>query len=228
MAIAPSVGLYKKDYFGDFDWYKFQLMQNYLPKEKVKFLDVGSGSGFFLRILKKHGYDYDYTGLDFSEEQIELAKKEGTTVLKADLNDTLPLDDNSFDIILASEIIEHIYDTDKFLEELHRLLKPGGKLILTTPNIASLGERIRLLRGIRPAAIDVSVRNTPAHIHGFTLADLKDLFKSAGLKLEYATGWDFYLPFGSTKDSPVMGKVCLTFAKTLPTFSAGFFCVCEK
>lgn len=61
-----------------------------------------------------------------------------------------PMPDNSYDVIIAGEIIEHIVDTDSFAEELHRILKVGGHLILSTPNLASWYNRIRLFRGLPP------------------------------------------------------------------------------
>ena len=47
----------------------------------------------------------------------------------------LKFDDNSIDFVVTFQVIEHIKDDEKFVQEIHRVLKPGGKLILTTPNI---------------------------------------------------------------------------------------------
>jgi 2-polyprenyl-3-methyl-5-hydroxy-6-metoxy-1,4-benzoquinol methylase len=60
------------------------------------------------------------------------------------------MSDSTYDLIIAGEIIEHLIDTDHFAVELHRVLKPGGFLILSTPNLASWYSRLRLLRGRVP------------------------------------------------------------------------------
>jgi 2-polyprenyl-3-methyl-5-hydroxy-6-metoxy-1,4-benzoquinol methylase len=63
-----------------------------------------------------------------------------------------PMPDKTYDLLIAGEIIEHLVDTDHFAAEAHRILKPGGHLILSTPNLASWYNRIRLLRGLVPAS----------------------------------------------------------------------------
>lgn len=230
MSLMPNVSYFSKVPPKSFDWYKFSLIKKYLPKKpnnQIRFLDLGCGEGHFCQLLKQKGYYSDYLGLEFSQEQVKKARRRGFAVRHANLNKKIPLPDASFDIILASEILEHIYDTEFFLEEIHRILKPEGILFLTTPNIASLGSRIKLLFGIRPAAIDVRVRNTSGHIHGFTISDLKALFSDTGFTVKCVTGTDFYFPF-LAKDTHVLGAVCLFLARLFPSLSAGFFFVCKK
>jgi SAM-dependent methyltransferase len=228
MVLKPNVTYFSHSSSAVFDRDKFLLMKRYLPKSPshtIYFLDLGCGEGHLYSLLKQQCYDYKYLGLEFSQEQVKKARRDGIPVRRANLNEKFPLPNSSFDIILASEILEHIYDPEFFLEEIHRVLKPDGILFLTTPNIASLGSRLKLLFGIRPAAIDVRVRNTSAHIHGFTISDLKALFSDTDFTVRYVTGTDFYLPF-LAKDTPVLGSVCLLLARLFPTLSAGFFFVC--
>lgn len=227
MSLTPNVSYFSQIPSSSFDKHKFFLMKKYLPKKNLQFLDLGCGAGHFYHLLKQNGYEYRYLGFEFSQEQVKKARKNALMVRRTNLNEKFPLPDASVDIILASEIIEHIYDTEFFLKESHRVLKNDGILFLTTPNIASLGSRLKLLFGIRPAAIDVRVRNTSAHIHGFTLSDLHSLFSDAGLRVRAYTGTDFYLPFLS-KNTPFFGTGCLLLARLFPTLSAGFFFVCKK
>ncbi len=230
MVLKPNVTYFSHTSSAVFDRDKFLLIKKYLPKIspiRIRFLDLGSGDGHFYQLLKQKGYDYAYLGFEFSQELIKKAHKNGVPVRHANLNEKFPLSDSSYDLILASEIIEHVYDPEFFLEEIHRVLKNDGILFLTTPNIASLGSRLKLLLGIRPAAIDARVRNTSGHIHGFTLSDLKTLFSDMGFIVKYVTGTDFYLPF-LAKRTPIFGGICLLLARFSPTFSAGFFFVCKK
>ncbi len=230
MVLKPNVSYFSHIPSLAFDRHKFSLIKKYLPKKShhtIRFLDLGCGEGHFYQGLKQRGYDYKYLGLEFSQEQVKKARRDGIPVRHANLNEKFPLPDASFDMILASEILEHIYDTELFLEEIHRVLKNDGILFLTTPNIASLGSRLKLLFGIRPAAIDVRVRNTSAHIHGFTFSDLKSLFYDTGFRIQAYTGTDFYLPF-LAKRTPLFGAICLLLAHIFPSFSAGFFFVCKK
>jgi SAM-dependent methyltransferase len=223
-------------YFDSFSFQRygdghFKLIKRFLPKKNnIRVLDLGAARGQLSRrfeeIAKKTNKTFSYTGLELSKEQVKQAKKEEIRVLHANLNKKFPLKEK-FDFIIASEIIEHVYDTDLFLQEVHRVLEDGGVFIMTTPNIAALGARIKFLFGIRPAAIDIAVQDTSGHIHGFTVADLKWLCERNNFRLSYYTGIDFWLPWMSVR-TPVLGAFCLLLAQTFPTLSANLFCVCKK
>ena len=103
----------------------------------------------------------DIGGYKYLAESIE--KRFGTLDIEDlncnDLNtETLNTEDSSVDIILLCEVIEHIYNPDKVLEECNRILKPGGKIVITTPNLVSWYNRILLLLGFFPANQDISIR----------------------------------------------------------------------
>lgn len=90
-------------------------------------------------------------GVDVAKNNLKKAKRKGLIVKQISTKTKiLPYSSNSFDVVLLADVIEHVFDTDALLRESRRVLKRNGKLILTTPNVASLGRRIMLLIGISP------------------------------------------------------------------------------
>lgn len=106
-----------------------------VPQSQI--LDVGTGTGTNLRLLQQLGFA-DVTGLDFSDDAIYFCQQKGLGfVKKGDVRD-LPFIDDSFDVIFATDIIEHIDDDLQALAEIRRVLKPGGKAILMVPAFQAL------------------------------------------------------------------------------------------
>ncbi len=118
-----------------------------LPKAN-KILDVGCGDGLFLdhlaQALKTKGKKNKTSlwGVDFSKYKLAKAKKSGHNVKECDLEKGLPFEDNYFDVIYAAELIEHLYNPDFFLEECYRVLRPGGTVIISTPNLQAWYNRV--------------------------------------------------------------------------------------
>jgi ubiquinone/menaquinone biosynthesis C-methylase UbiE len=65
-------------------------------------------------------------GIEIVENLISNAEQKGISVKRADLNSNFPFDDNTFDVVHANQVIEHLFDTDNFLNEVYRILKRGG------------------------------------------------------------------------------------------------------
>lgn len=112
----------------------------YVLKEKIKLtkdshiLEVGSGLGYFSYALHRDGFT-NIKGLDISAEAVENAKLFfGIDYICDDVFQYAKTNAGAYDIILLTEVIEHIEDPLSFLESLSLLLKPNGKIILTTPN----------------------------------------------------------------------------------------------
>jgi SAM-dependent methyltransferase len=100
-------------------------------------LDIGTSTGTNLRMLKELGFS-NYCGLDSSEEAIRWCAEKGLGVVrKGDVCD-MPFEDATFDLVLATDIIEHVDDDAKALDEIRRVLKPRGRLIVTVPAFESL------------------------------------------------------------------------------------------
>lgn len=106
----------------------------------MKILEVGAGHGAFTELLYNDGFDV--SACDLFPELFYLKEVE---CLKADVTKELPYSSDSFDVILAIEVMEHIHDHQVFFKEAARILKKNGMLLFSTPNILSLKSRIRFL-----------------------------------------------------------------------------------
>jgi len=146
-------------------------------------LDLGCGTGVFTKMLQQR--HKIVIGADISKTAIKEGEKMGIKMVLVDLNERLPFPKNFFDTVTAGEIIEHIFNTSNFLKEISRVLKKGGKLILTTPNVASLARRIMLFFGISPFLETEINSKTAGHIRYFTKDSLFELLKKNGFKPNY-------------------------------------------
>lgn len=167
-----------------------------------KVLDLGCGNGELSKKIKELTGAEVY-GVDFYPERYNLAIEKGINVKDFDLNKGIPFEDSFFDMVFAGEIIEHVFNPDFFLREINRVLKKGGILVLTTPNLAAWHNRILLLFGIMPYGMEASSENAkigfgflkkvknqePAgHLRVFTLNALKELLDFHGFKTEEVKG----------------------------------------
>jgi 2-polyprenyl-3-methyl-5-hydroxy-6-metoxy-1,4-benzoquinol methylase len=111
------------------------------PRRDVTVLDVGCGTGALLVQLRARGYQR-LIGLDIAPPQA----MEGIEFHVADLDDChAPLPDGSVTLAIGVEVIEHVENVGSLLDELFRTIAPGGRLVVTTPNVHSLDARLRFL-----------------------------------------------------------------------------------
>ena len=100
-------------------------------------LDVGTSAGTNLRLLRDLGF-HDVTGLDYSEEAVRWCAEKGFgTVRRGDIT-AMPFGDETFSLVLATDIIEHVDDDVRALSEIRRVLRPGSRLLLTVPAFPAL------------------------------------------------------------------------------------------
>lgn len=104
---------------------------------EAEVLDIGSSTGTNLRLLKSLGFSR-VTGLDQSEEAIRYCAEKGLGEVRRGDACALPFPDKSFDLVLATDIIEHVEDDEQALREIARVLKPGGRVLLSVPAFPSL------------------------------------------------------------------------------------------
>jgi SAM-dependent methyltransferase len=144
--------------------YTFPLQHRYMVEGLRRFcsglpdsaavLDVGCGNGLFWEALFGHR---PIVGVDYSREMCRLAQARGMQVYHADAI-ALPFADDQFDLIYSAEIIQYIEDLPALLTELARVCRPGGRIVVTTLNRASLIRRaVRFVRWLFPR------KNGPKH-----------------------------------------------------------------
>jgi len=119
-----------------------------------RLLDIPCGPGILARALSARGF-HDITGLDILAED-EMPLSEGLRYVRHDIDTPLPFPDSRFDVVVSREGIEHLAGPYHFLRELSRVLRPEGRLFLTTPNIMSVDGRVKfLLTGYFPKFRDM-------------------------------------------------------------------------
>lgn len=153
----------------------------------ARILDVGCNDGTVSRMLETTGATV--TGLDLSEACVAAARARGIEAVQGHAQERFPFEDMEFDVVFAGEIIEHLVDPEAFLRESYRVLKRGGAIVLTTPNLASLGNRIRLLLGRYPRLLGAYLADEFGdHFHLFTVDKLKSLLERTGFYMsDHAT-----------------------------------------
>lgn len=156
--------------------YRKKALKIFAGVSPCKLLDVGCDEGKFGEQLK--GLGFNVYGVDIRREAVKKASQRINAVL-ADAEEGLPFGDNSFGAAYVGDVIEHVYDTDALLLEVRRVLQPGGLVVVTTPNIASITNRFRLFFGKLPVGNEVRVGNGFAgHIRNYSSVALKEQLES--------------------------------------------------
>ena len=136
-------------------------------------LDVGCGGGLFLRLLRERGHKV--MGLDFSLDAANTAWKINRVPAVCGTLSRAPLPDGAFAVITMFHVLEHLFDPASYVEAAHRLLAPGGRLVIQVPNAASWQF---LLFGQNWNGIDI-----PRHLVNFKEKDLCGLVESLGFEV---------------------------------------------
>ncbi len=147
-----------------------------------RLLDIGCGEGELLFSLEN--YFDELHGLDIAESRIgrvkaKIKNKKNIFVHLGNANERLPFEDGYFNIILASDVLEHLFDPYYFVRECSRMLRKQGTLMLHVPNIAYLPRRLNLLFGQFPTTSD-EVGWDGGHLHYFTRSSMRKLLEIEG------------------------------------------------
>ena len=126
----------------------------------TQILDAGCGNGLFIQLMRKLQPDAVYHGIDYSHEEVKEARKKGLSVKQGNFDEQgISFPAHSFDVAYTGEVIEHLYNPDHYLQELNRILKKNGHLVLSTPNLGAWFNRIFMLFGIQPLFLEPSTQS---------------------------------------------------------------------
>jgi ubiquinone/menaquinone biosynthesis C-methylase UbiE len=150
------------------------------PRPGERLLEVGCGGGHVLRQFP----ECELTGIDVSGEMIARARrnlgKMRVELHKGQLRD-LMLPAGSFDVIVCSEVLEHVVDPDEELRQMGRLLKPGGRVVVTLPNDHMVTHLKSLIRRtgltILPPFRRISWGGDHYHLHVWSIGEMRDMLK---------------------------------------------------
>ncbi len=138
-------------------------------------LDAGCGEGITLEKLVKLFPEKRVVGIDTEPENLEICLRHKLPVQEGSLY-SLPFDDESFDTVLFSEVIEHLDMPEKALSEIFRVLRPGGRIIIIFPNDRTF-MLARLAMGmVREAFYD------PGHVRQWTPREIRSALSTIGFK----------------------------------------------
>jgi SAM-dependent methyltransferase len=182
-------------------------------KSRLRVLDIGCGKGqFLLDVIKalRQGHQADFTRLAV----VDLVRTKDNLLDKISPvpeffqqsvdGQKLPFADSSFDFVSCNHVLEHIFETEKFLREIHRVVQPDGLVVISVPNISAWMNRIAFLVCGQPLGSEVGTESVtygfwPAflqkrlkrfepsgHIRDFTPRSLRDLCAACGFK---PSGW---------------------------------------
>lgn len=217
-----------------------RVLETFAVRRPHRFLDVGCGDGRFTSLLKEKAGAGEAHGVELSPAGVAKARANGINAVCVDAGtQRLPYAGGFFDAVFAGEIVEHLVDPDHLLEEIHRVLIPGGFLILTTPNLAALHNRLALLLGYQPFPLSASLRYNlgrpyePAfqapqsldHVRVFTLRSLLALLRRHGFTVVTLRGAGAQLP------ADLKFRLCVLLDRLLvriPSLSYRVVVVCEK
>ena len=151
-----------------------------LVGNEKRVLDVGCSTGYLAQPLAERGCTV--VGLELDPAAAEEARAFCEEVLVGDVETMeLPFKPGSFDTVLCGDLVEHLRDPEAFLVRVRPLLRAGGQLVLTTPNVANWSMRLRLLTG-RWRYTERGILDR-THTHLFTRATLRETLERAGYRI---------------------------------------------
>ena len=182
-------------------------------------LDIGAGWGDDLSLARDVNPHAQLHAIEVHPEYQHALQEKSITVHPLNIeHDKFPFNDESVDVVIANQILEHVKEIFWVLHETTRILRVGGFFIVGVPNLASLHNRLLLLLGRQPTCL----QNQTAHVRGYTKGDLLKLLRvcfPGGYSLRKFGGSNFY-PF-----PPFLAK---PLAFVFPRMAWGIFLLLQK
>jgi SAM-dependent methyltransferase len=167
-------------------------------------LDVGCWDGVECQSYGVSLKTQRLLGVEIFEAQAREAEARGIEVARVNLEqDKLPWADATMDVVVCNQVFEHLKDIFLPLDEIARVLKPGGRLVISVPNLASLHNRVMLVAGRQPT----SIRIFGPHVRGFAKGEFEAFLLTGGLfTCEQVRGVGFH-PLPPALGGNLMGNV---------------------
>ena len=177
-----------------------------LAAKPLRVLDVGAGDGLVLDKLSESGLARSMlSAIELNSPAVEAMLAKGYDAHQLSASGQYPFGDGEFDVVFAGEIIEHVLDPDRLLQECRRVLKPGARLVLSTPNLLAWYNRILALLGITPFFVEHSYKTTygprfsflrksskpVGHLRIYNLRPLKAILQNNGFEVAAVRGCAF-------------------------------------
>lgn len=144
---------------------------------QIKLLEIGCNQGDLLSAVQ-HDAKFDAQGIDLAERPLEYARSQGHRVELTDL-ESRRFDDNSFDMIVALHVLEHVQNPERLVGEIRRILKPGGKFFAVMPCSSHIKARL--------AGVNWHYLNPPDHLWYFTPKTLSQFVERLGFKTMFSS-----------------------------------------
>lgn len=153
--------------------------------------DIGCGMGSLGRKIKEWKSEVILHGCDISTLALKRAKLHFDKLWKANLDcEDIPVESALYDVVVCSEVLEHIYDVNHGIREVNRLLKPDGVGLLTVPNLAYWRFRLDILKGCLPLSV-----GEDQHIHQFNQESFEKKVQKSGMAILSISGHSVRLPW---------------------------------
>ncbi len=162
--------------FGNFSavfWGVVKALRDEKIQKGAKLLEIGSGLGYLTHALNQAGYVCE--GLEYSDTAVQFAKRfYGESHTRGTIEDIMDTHKEMYDAVIATEVIEHVVDPNAFVENILKVMKPGGKLILTTP-----------IKDIHPKGTIWETEPAPVHLWWFTESGIEAIAKKFGAEVSF-------------------------------------------
>ena len=181
-------------------------------QEEMSLLDCGCDDGEWTLQLGARIGAARLCGIEIVDERRQAALQKGILAKPGDLNEPFPFGDEQFEIVHANQVIEHLKETDSFIQEIWRTLRPRGYAVICTENLSSWHNIVSLVFGWQPFSLtnvsgkrfqignplaihhDVAPSNPPSWQHSrvFAYRGLKEIFAIHGFSIERVEGSGYY------------------------------------
>ncbi|MDD5547588.1 MAG: methyltransferase domain-containing protein [Candidatus Pacebacteria bacterium] len=173
-----------------------------INKDGVDFCDAGCGNGIYLKFLKENRTGLaSLCGFDFSEKIVELAKENtGLEEIKIGNLENAPFGNEKFDLILCTQVIEHLLEDKRGIAELYRMLRKGGYLVISTDNTYNIiSEFLNLpfrILSLPYALLKKIFRDKKYFPHkSYSIKEFKNLIGVGNFEIEKVSTFRFSMPF---------------------------------